>query len=173
MKNIFLCCGFFSLSLAVFGQESPGYSLNTEQEFGAQLGYSYSQVSKIDLGANFYWSKKKLFTDTKTKDIYHTFGPFISVTGIFANHNFYVGKQIGFNYHYDSFYCPRLTLAYEDNFHTDKRIGAEIGASFLGLFLYGGYYYPVGKMEANEISRFRIGIRLIFNEASIIGSPIS
>ena len=159
MKNIFS----FGLILIIlntkflFAQEK----VKKSESIGYQLGYSYSRISKIELGANLYWAKRIMKNDT-----YHTFGPFINAAGMWSNKIFYVGKQFGFNYHYGYGIALRISPAYEENFHHDNRIGCDFGVSCLGLLLHAGYYYPVGKTELSEISRWRIGIRLIINLAS-------
>lgn len=127
---------------------------------GYQLGYNYSPASMIDAGFNLYHATQAV------RNHCHTFGPSASITGIFVKNVFYIGHRYGFNYHLThNVTAYRINAAYEHNGKKDQRVGADLGVSCLGVFLYGGYYFPIGSFENPGISRFRIGIRLIFNLA--------
>lgn len=167
-KIVFLFLFVFCRSFCS-GQVDPWW--HTTSALGGQLGYSYAKTNTIELGVNYQWIKYRSTGDITSSSACHTFGLFANATGIFAKNNFYIGQQVGINYHYNLLYCPRINIVYENNFNKDMRIGANIGLSFLGLYLYGGYYHPVGSTEETSISRYRIGLRFIFNPASFSEAP--
>lgn len=131
---------------------------------GLQLGYQYSKISKAELGINWYVCWEDL------SDHFHVLGPYAGLTGMNLDKTFYIGQQYGINYHFmpmqEFITGYRIWAGYENNRFNDHRIGADIGASVLGLFVFGGYYHPVGTYENKNISRFRLGLRFIFNGAS-------
>jgi len=132
---------------------------------GFQLGYQYSKVSKAELGLNLYHCWQNL------SDHFHVLGPYAVATGMSLDKTFYIGQQYGINYHFapmENFVeCYRICLGYENNRLGDHRIGGDIGMSVLGLFVFAGYYAPVSTYENKNISRFRFGIRFVFNGAPV------
>ncbi len=138
------------ISFMVFGQKNLPFP-------GFQLGYSYSKAHIVEGGINAYWFKK-------TPNVhYHVFGPFLTATGIFTKDASYVGQRFGFNYHFMYKYAFRISPAIENNCKDDIRIGADLGISYLGLYLYAGYYEPVGNFESDRFTKFRFGIRYVLN----------
>jgi len=142
-----------------------------EQKPGFQLGYSYPGLSRIDVGANYYWVFVQI-TDKKTGDLqFHTVGPSAGLNMLLLPNRTIVGMQAGINYHLYLTVCPRININYENYFNGDQRIGAELGGSLAGLFAYAGYYLPVGHTETKGVSAFRLGLRFIFNMALIDAAP--
>lgn len=142
---------------------SPAKS-QIEKAFGAQVGYSYSGINKFDAGSNYYFS-----WPTKNFCV-HTLGVYTSLTGIFVNQHYHIGEQIGTNYHFTLSNWPwafRLSPSFENNFDRDMRVGSDFGMSFLGVFVYAGYYKPVGSFESPYITRWRFGVRFILNAAPV------
>ena len=146
------------ISFMVFGQKNLPFP-------GFQLGYSYSKAHIVDGGINAYWFK------TSPNKNYHVFGPFLAATAIFTKDALYVGQRLGFNYHFmytnvvpgKLEYSFRISPAIENNCKDDIRIGADLGISYLGLYLYAGYYEPVGSFESERFTKFRFGFRYVFN----------
>lgn len=134
---------------------------------GAQLGYSYGGCSRLDIGANHYWCTRTYSRFDNYVDMTHTFGPSASAIVLFSPQKTLVGFNAAFNYHFAWPYSPRINMAYENYFNGDQRIGADAGVSIVGVFAYAGYYQPIGKMETQDISRWRVGVRLVLNFALV------
>lgn len=137
---------------------------------GAQAGYSNFGFGQIDAGINYYWTKVKSIAGKKEKANYHTFGPSIGASTLMLRDKSILGMQAAMDYHYGLIPCSRINIAYENYFNKDSRIGADVGLSLLGIFGYVGYHYPVGKVTMTDVEKFRIGVRIIFNEALINGT---
>ncbi|MBC7865024.1 MAG: hypothetical protein IAF38_18765 [Bacteroidia bacterium] len=92
-------------------------------------------------------------------------GPYLVMNGMWTNKTNYIGQQLGFNFHgpIKDLIDYRFCVVLENNYNKDRRAGAEAGLSWHGLNIYGGYFYPVGKTELREISRLRIGARIVIN----------
>jgi hypothetical protein len=163
---IFLCCT--SISIA---QDSIDTSPEITQKPGFQLGYAYSGLSKVEAGANYYWTIEQCTNRKKGEFVYHTFGPSAGLTVLFLPDRTLTGMQAGVNYHFYLPVCPRMSINYENYFNGDQRIGAELGASALGFFAYAGYYQPVGNRETKGLTAFRVGIRFVFNMVLIEAAP--
>jgi len=159
MKPITLLIISFAFCLGAVAQKTTASSL------GVQLGTSYANVHKTEVGVNYYWAQ-----ENKNRGIilrYQIFGPFFNVTAYKLNNSFYVGQQLGLNYNQGTTVNVRICPAIENNLKDDIRIGGEIGVSSFGLFLFAGYYHPIGRNVITEITNFRFGIKFIFNQALI------
>lgn len=170
MKFKLICCFIlFSMSYC-FGQKERTW--RSYKSFGVQAGYSNFGLGKIDAGLNYYWTKAKDMKGNNEKAHYHTFGPSAGAATLLLRDRSIVGMLAGMNYHYGRTPCSRINIAYENYFNNDMRLGADVGLSLLGIFAYVGYYEPIGKYEMPEVKRFRIGIRIIFNQALINGTRV-
>lgn len=148
---------YFLLLIFALNISNNGFAQLTTPKPGFQLGYYRAKSNVIDAGGNAYWFKKNQYNHL------HIFGPTVTITGIFSENSFYVGQRLGFNYHYLMGIAIRVSPAIENNCQKDIRIGTDIGVSFLGLYVYGGYYYPIAGVESDRISKYRVGVRYIFN----------
>ena len=153
---------FFTISS--FSQTEKDWKAH--KSVGIQAGYSNFGFGKIDAGINYYWTKVRDIV-SKGKANYHTFGPSISAATLLLRDKSILGIHAAMDYHYGLTPCSRVNIAYEDYFNKDMRVGADVGLSLLGIFGYIGYYQPVGKVEMTGVTKFRIGIRIIFNQALI------
>lgn len=135
---------------------------------GLQGGYTYGKIHRYELGANLYFSYRRAYP---TMGPLHTFGLSASATPLVVKNVTYIGQQYLLTYHYIGFnnlMCYRMNIGFENNPDKDHRLGSEIGLSWMGLGGYAGYYFPTGTYENLEISRFRFGIRFVFNLATVI-----
>jgi hypothetical protein len=160
---IFCCC------CIAYGQNAEARKYEWACRPGAQLGYSNCGKHKTEMGANFYWAAEK---KESSRLRLHIFGPFVNALGQWDRSTFYVGQQAGLNYHFvgEQLWSLRFSAVFENNYKKDRRIGFEAGTSFLGVGVYAGYYHPVGAVELKQMSRVRIGLRIILNTAGLVTS---
>ena len=171
MKHIVIILLFFMSALSDAQDTLPR---KQKPEFyhhpGVQAGYANAQANRLELGANYYWSA--VVHSRKNKESYHTFGPSASAIVLFPPHKAIAGLHAAVDYHFWWGTGPRINLAYENYFNGDQRIGIDVGVSCIGFFLYGGYYQPVGKLETQGISAWRLGIRFVLNVAAGDAVPV-
>lgn len=160
---------FLSLSANCFSQKSNWL---TDHQIGGQLGYYYSKINTIDAGLNYYWSiNPSPGNNRKNNWNTHTFGPFACADLNFIHGTCYVGERFGFNYHYRSMVSFNICPAIEHIAKNDFRLGTDVGVSVFGFLLYYGYYSPIGSEKMEGISAHRIGIRIVFNMATLNTTP--
>jgi hypothetical protein len=190
-KINFLLIGMFGIFLNIQGQETnsnnpnyikyPGDSIwRKSKSVGIQLGYCSFKTRQFDCGINYYWSK---FRNQGGRDDcyyrqgdyfpnrrcfkYHTFGPSLGGVLNLTDVKPAYGLQFGFNYHYGFIGFPRIFLGYEYYVNGSKLFGLDVGVSYFGLYLYGGYHIPIKINGGEDFSRLRLGLRYIFNPHDI------
>ena len=128
---------------------------------GIQTGASWrtGRFTQYELGINIHYLGY---------DGISGIGPVFNITGLhlFKDGSFSIGQKVSIDCHeLIGFIQYRVCPSFENLRNKDFRIGADLGLSFLGYFLYVGYYEPVGKFELEEVPRFRFGFAYILNLA--------
>lgn len=157
LPTLLFCC------MATKAQDTTGKIPLLYRNPGIQLGYANMGQHRIEAGVNYYWTIVQ-YTRKKSTE-FHTLGPSAGLNILFLNGYSVTGMQAGLNYHLYHTVCPRIAIHYENYFNGDQRIGADIGASFIGFFVYAGYYPPIGSRRSEGVSAFRGGLRFVFNTA--------
>jgi hypothetical protein len=137
---------------------------------GLQFGYANFGYNQLEFGLNHYWSYVKSFDPTKEKftELSHTFGPSLSAIAVYKNNSaFYVGPKLGFNYAFPNALSGRICPSIEIFPGHGTYVGADAGASLLGIFFFYGYYAPLSSSALTGYNRHRFGIRIILNEAPV------
>lgn len=134
---------------------------------GFQVGYSYFHFNQIEVGANYYWSFNPNWDSKASWSRMKTIGPFVCADFTYRKDQFYVGERAGINFAYLSYFSLRVSPAVEHLRKNDFYLGSDIGISFLGFFIYYGYYAPINNNSLPGFSKNRIGIRFVFNAAPV------
>lgn len=162
---------FFFLLHACISLAQIDSSLEFYHKPGFQVGYAYPGISKFEAGFNYYWVIDQVVRVKPFKEVFHTIGPSAGADFLYLPDRTIAGLQVGLNYHLYYVVCPRIAVNYENYFNGDQRIGAEMGASFGGLFTYAGYYQPIGSTKIPGFTPFRVGIRFVLNWVLIEAAP--
>ena len=163
LPALLFCC------MADKAQNAIGRAPEVYRKPGIQFGYANMGQHRIEAGVNYYWT---LVQSTRKKSTeFHTVGPSAGLNLLFLNGRSVTGMQAGLNYHLYHVVCPRIAIHYENYFNGDQRIGADLGASFAGFFIYAGYYPAIGNRRSEGVSAFRGGLRFVFNLVLIDSSP--
>jgi len=136
---------------------------------GIGFGFLLTKPNKLDFNLNYHWVK---YVYNGKFDYYHISGLFAGVNSHRLNNSLYIGQQAGAYYHFFIWEMTlRSAITFESNLKGDKRIGAEAGLGWMCLFVYYGYYYPLGSFEHPSVQANRLGIRIILNPAGIKATP--